>query len=403
MTYLQDHKHYEDRYDDVTIAICRQRERIYVDAFRKAKKDLKPFTGKDKDKDPERELLKVLNIYYYFGVEWVAGERWEKRKAEIQEMMDADEAKDRQLAEARLSSEPVCMHCGKTGLRIISKDLMHRGEYRNYDDPQEVLITLECPVCKKRTPVWEDGTLWERLKTYCPKCKAVMNETSNRKVKVITTTYTCPACDHTYTDTLDLNRPKAEKEKLDPDYEKDKVRFCLSDKAGEEYLKARRNYEELKPVFERMKERQDNKEIYDAIKEMKKPKIAELNPLLAPVLEKAGYIEFSLDKPEMGQDVFIGFSCLDSKSNREDYESRNTLQKLVHKSLEDTNWRLMSEGISYRLGYLNGRLRAYEREEDLKGLVIKAKKIKHKIAATEKTDKNDAYKIKDNMGRDILL
>jgi len=57
-------------------------------------------------------------------------------------------------------------------------------------------------------------------------------------------------------------------------------------------------------------------------KEMKKPKIAELTPLLAPALEKAGYIEFSLDKPEMGKDVFIGFSCLDSKSDREDYDSR---------------------------------------------------------------------------------
>ncbi len=32
--------------------------------------------------------------------------------------------------------------------------------------------------------------------------------------------------------------------------------------------------------------------------------------------------------------------------------------------MRETNWRLMSDGISYRLGYLNGRLRAYEGEED---------------------------------------
>lgn len=399
ITYLQDRKHYEDRYDDVTIDLCRHREQIYVDAFHKAKKDLKPFTGKDKDKDPERELLKVLNIYYYFGVEWLAGERWEKREEEIQKMMDADEAKDRQLAEARLTSEPVCIHCGKTGLRIISKDLIHRGEHRKYDDPEEVLITLECPACKKRTPVWEDGTLWERLNTYCPKCNAVMKETSSRKDKVITTTYICPACDHTYKDTLGLNRPKPKEEKPDPEYEKDKARFCLSDKAGEEYLGARRNYEALKPVFERIKERSDNKEIYDAIKEIKKPKIAELTPLLAPAFEKAGYIEFSLDKPDMGRDVFIGFSCLDSKSDRDDYASRKALKKLVDETLKDTNWRLMSDGIDYRLGYLSGRLRAYEHEEDLKELVTtKTKGLKRKPAV----EKN-AYTIRDNNGREIML
>jgi len=42
---------------------------------------------------------------------------------------------------------------------------------------------------------------------------------------------------------------------------------------------------------------------------------------------------------------------------------------------EAPTWRLMSDGISYRLGYLNGRVRAYEREEDLKQLVIKSKKL----------------------------
>jgi hypothetical protein len=111
------------------------------------------------------------------------------------------------------------------------------------------------------------------------------------------------------------------------------------------------------------------------MKEIKKPKIAELAPLLSPVLEKAGYIEFSLDKPEMGRDVYVGFSCLDNKSDRDDYDSRKTLKKLVDSALSDTNWRLMSDGISYRLGYLNGRVKAFEGEESLKELVIKNKNL----------------------------
>lgn len=98
-------------------------------------------------------------------------------------------------------------------------------------------------------------------------------------------------------------------------------------------------------------------------------------PLLSSSLEKTGYIELHLDKPEMGKDAYIGFSCLDSKSDRGDYDSRKTLKKLVDEALEETNWRLMSDGISYRLGYLNGRVKAYEGEEDLKNLVIKSKEL----------------------------
>ena len=139
------------------------------------------------------------------------------------------------------------------------------------------------------------------------------------------------------------------------------------------------------------------------MKEVKKPKIAELTPLLAPSLEKAGYIEFSLDKPEMGRDVFIGFSCLDSKSGREDYDSRKTLKKLVDKALIDTNWRLMSDGINYRLGYLNGKIRAYEREEDIKNLVMKTRKLKPKDNSIDTDKSRNAYSIKGKNGEDILL
>tara|TARA_R100000655_G_scaffold69995_1_gene108205 strand:+ start:117 stop:374 length:258 start_codon:yes stop_codon:yes gene_type:complete len=85
-------------------------------------------------------------------------------------------------------------------------------------------------------------------------------------------------------------------------------------------------------------------------------------------------MEFHLDKPEMGRDVYVGFSCLDSKSDRNDYDSRKTLKS----ALEDTNWRLMSDGISYRLVYLNGRVKAHESEEDLKKLAMKSKSLKSK-------------------------
>jgi hypothetical protein len=165
----------------------------------------------------------------------------------------------------------------------------------------------------------------------------------------------------------------------------------------------KRDFEGMAQLGKEMQEKRDNKYIYDAVKEIKKPKIAELIPLLSEPLEKEGYIEFHLDKPEMGRDVYVGFSCLDSKSDRKDYDSRKTLKKLVDSALEDTNWRLMSEGISYRLGYLNGRVKAYESEEGLKKLAMKNKNLKPKQTSSDATDKNGNRVLKTPDGKDIIL
>lgn len=65
------------------------------------------------------------------------------------------------------------------------------------------------------------------------------------------------------------------------------------------------------------------------------------------------------------------FTVYEKKADREEYDSKKTLEKLIKEALADTNWRLMSDSVSYRLGMLEGRLRAYEREEDLLKLVEK--------------------------------
>lgn len=63
----------------------------------------------------------------------------------------------------------------------------------------------------------------------------------------------------------------------------------------------------------------------------------------------------------------------------------------------------MSGGIHYRLGYLSGRLRAYELEEDLKNLVMRSKKLKTKQGGGKADTNKKAYTIKDKDGRDIIL
>jgi len=129
--------------------------------------------------------------------------------------------------------------------------------------------------------------------------------------------------------------------------------------------------EQLSRLVERMKDEDKNKELYEKLAKIKKLTVAELQKLLAAALKKEGYINLEFSKLEIGKDVITGFTVQDNKSGRVEYDSRTVLQKLIKQTLSDTNWRLMSEGINYRLGILSGRLRGYENEEDLLKLVGK--------------------------------
>lgn len=111
--------------------------------------------------------------------------------------------------------------------------------------------------------------------------------------------------------------------------------------------------------------------------------IPSASSLLAPAVTKTGYSEFKLGEPQIGREVMVPFGCLDTKPERESYDSRTGLKKLITDTLAGTNWRLMSDGIHHRLGYLSGRLRAYESEDDLRKLIEKeAKSGERKQPAT---------------------
>ncbi len=62
----------------------------------------------------------------------------------------------------------------------------------------------------------------------------------------------------------------------------------------------------------------------------------------------------------------------------------------------------MRDGISYRMWYLNGRLRAYEREEDLKNLVERSIKT-DKTRKLRKTSEQDPQTLSTPDGKKIIL
>ncbi|NQU99831.1 MAG: hypothetical protein HQ538_03765 [Parcubacteria group bacterium] len=146
-----------------------------------------------------------------------------------------------------------------------------------------------------------------------------------------------------------------------------------------EYVKAVKKWVEEKPweaeqlskLVKDWEEKEKNKELYEKLAKIKKLTVAELQNLLTPILKKEGYIKLEFSKPEIGKDVVIGFTVQDNKVSRGEYESKIQLQRAIKKALENTNWRLMSEGAHYRLGLLLGRLRGYESDEDLLRLIKK--------------------------------
>lgn len=355
--YLKDKTYYNELYDRFTIEECRRWE---------SKEDVKD-RKRPKGEDPKLTALKkkfsvkiVIPIALYF----LQGERYRNKSKTISEWMERDRARDEKIANAVEPRGIRCLGCSSP-MDCESRDL-----HTDLDPAKDrVLFFFNCPRCHRKRAYWEGGEEWEPSPNPCPKCKKADLESSySRSDNVVTTTYSCSSCKYKETDKLDLDKKR--EETIDPNFEADRKKYCMSEKEGEEYISSML---QLKNVVDMMKDHEENKEVYDAIDKIKKLTIAELQNLLSPLVKKAGYIKFELGKPEITRDVVIEFSTQDNKPDRAEYDSKHDLQKIIKKALEGTNWRLMSDGISYRLGFLTGRLRGMESKEDLINLVKRRK------------------------------
>ena len=353
--YLKDESYYSDLYDRFTVEECRRIEKNLSGL------EYKPKTKGNK-KSNKKEIKVTINLAptpLYF----IKGERYLKKAETIRKWMERDRARDEKLENTSPPKDIFCPSCNSL-MEATMKDLrLDLDENKN-----RVLFFFECLSCGKRRLVYDNGEEWKPTSVVCPKCKSEMNGKSKREGNKITTVYTCPKCSYKEREVWDLNK-KPKKEKTDPNFEKDRKRFCLSEEQGREYLASKAKFEHLQKMLENWKEREKDKELYDKVAKIKKLTVAELQKLLAAALKKEEYINLEFSKPEIGKDVIISLTVQDNKTNRGEYDSRIQLQRVIKKTLEDTNWRLMSDGIYYRLGILSGRLRGYENDEDLIKLV----------------------------------
>lgn len=345
--YLKEESYYSDNYDHATIKECRWWEAQGVE------KRLAEKVKTSKDKKVQEQYAKGValpNVLYI-----IQGERFRHKAETVREWMDRDRAKDNKVASAIQPPEIRCLTCGLT-MECIDRDLMTSPAHKD----EQVLFMFTCSHCKRGRALWEGGEEWHLPPTPCPKCKTPMTDDAQRVGNVVTTTYTCPKCHHT--ESRKINFDEKYVEPVDPHFEEDRKKYCLSQEEGSDYVY---RMDSMKRLVDEWKEKEKHKDLYDAVAKIKILPIAELQTLLNPIIQKAGYTNFVIGKPEVLRGVTVEFSLRDNQVGRSQHDSAHGLEKLLQKALEGTNWRLMSDGVRYTLGFLNGRLRGVEGEEEL--------------------------------------
>lgn len=357
--HLKNYQHYADLYDKFTVEECRR--------FIKMGTNLA-----DKNNPPDSEYLKdqVLNemgkIWTDVAIEIIKGERYANKEKSIREWMSRDEEIDKYYENAKPPEEITCLLCG----RIMYE--MHKEIETSIDDKKiRVLYMFECPLKHiPRRAFYDDGEEYRHKEPDCKKCRRTTKSNSVRTGDVITTTYTCTSCGYEDVDTLDL-KPKKVEEVIDVDFVKDREEFCLTKEEGDKYIMdslALKSYSDSKKEEEE-KNSKYSEDVREKAKTLKKLTILELEELINESIKDTQFVRLQFKDPVTERDLYIPFVVYDTNANTNPKASEIDLTKIINKVTKDTNWRLMTDGINYRLGMLTGRLRAYEREDDVLELV----------------------------------
>ncbi|MFH1235635.1 MAG: hypothetical protein V1685_01710, partial [Parcubacteria group bacterium] len=215
MPYFKDESYYADLYDHGTVEQCRWWVAQKVEEQLAAK--LLASEGK--------QTKYVLDILYIRK-----GERFRQKAETVREWVDRDRTKDERVANAAQPIDIRCLHCGLT-MPCVDRDLWTRPGFSE----ERVLFTFMCSHCKKGRGIWEDGGEWAFPPSLCPRCQTPMTLMDKRAGNVVTTTATCPKCHHTESSTLDLG--KKYEEPVDPHFEEDRKKYCMSKEEGYDYIR----------------------------------------------------------------------------------------------------------------------------------------------------------------------
>ncbi|MFA5933425.1 MAG: hypothetical protein WC826_05160 [Microgenomates group bacterium] len=362
--YLKDESWYIDHYDLLTIKECLKVIKMFQDVYDKCltSKELQGMSKNDKYIDTTKLM--------YWQLWFVQAQEYKNKKQTIEKWMEDDRIKQEKYDNAVVLQDVHCPSC-KTIMQV--RESRHLEDYM--DQPIRVMFLVRCPKCKKQEWVYENGEIRVSKPDLCPKCDKEIDVKHAKKGQVITWTRRCKHCGYTETEADDFEKSHREylqKEQAEIELlEKYRTAFCLTNEQGEKFLFELEAMEFANQIRNEARQKYDNS-AYQQVSTLKKLTIVELEKLLTGVFEKENYMKLSFAPPEINQFIFAPFTLQDADTTRRENISTSLLEKLIKSTLEKTNWRLV-DGISYRLGFLSGRLKGYEREEDLMKLYEKQK------------------------------
>lgn len=347
MKYLKTDEEYIYRYDKFTVGMCRDFLRLHI-VDDKLESDTK-----------EQRLEKsVKNLWGNVGFEFYKTQLYANKKSTIAEWKREDEKRDNLIERAVWNYGDVkCLSCGSP-MVCEFKDL----EESNSLDTARVMFFFTCPSHRKRL-FYDNGKEYEVEDKKCSKCFSVMLLSSKRNEQSVTTIYTCDKCGNKETEVFNLSAGKE-----DLLFEEDRKKFCLSEEVGNAQMVGVSNLEHCSKIWE---EKEKNKDIYEKIEKVERVTILDLESRLSKPLEKSGFVRFHFRDPERSPNVelYVPFVVYDDVKGRTSLQSSFALKSLLKKLLKGTNWRLMSEGVTYKVGMLEGRLRVYDTEQEMIKLV----------------------------------
>lgn len=376
--YLKDEQYYIDRYDLLTIKECIQAVKTFQEVYQESLKN-------EEVKDiPEKEKIKAFNYLLNTRLFALKASEYQNKKELVQKWIDQDRIEQEKYDTTPEPQGILCPHC-KSSMFVVTKHLEGFT-----DKPLRVMFLFRCTACKKQEWVYDNREVRVSKPDLCSKCNKEINVTHKKKGQVITWTRKCKHCGHTETEVDDFEKSHAEylkKEQEDKELlEKFRAEFCLTDEKGKEYIETLEALDVAHEAYEEEVQKYDS-QAYQYAVQLNKISIVDLEKLLSERVGKAKYIKLSFDKPEIGEHVIVPFIVQDADSSRKENIRVAELKKLIDDALEGTNWRLMGDYMSSRLGYISGRLKGYEREEDFFKLSGKQKEPKPSKIDPEKKSK----------------
>lgn len=362
--YLKNLEYYSDLHDQGTIAEVKSTIESLGPKPGMLDKPIKKDNGTEMTmEEKQNDYGRVSNMIIYV----TKGERYLAKAEAVKKWMDKDRKLDQRLEQVIITTK-FCDKCGQT---MDCTDKSYHGI-----DYKRIMLLYSCPDCKRIRGFFEDGEEYHTPENRCKKCGKLNDHKVEKDEKKILITDTCTGCGNIETyefknGARDKTEEEQQKEKERRQFLADRENYCFTEKEGEGYRGFKTSTKEIEEMFNKDKEKEKNKALYDEVAKMQKLNIAQINKLLSEGLAKENYINIQFGNPEMGREVIINFTVQENDINRKEYDSNKQLKKAIETLLSNTNWKLMSDGVSGRLGILSGRLKALEKEEYLLEMVKK--------------------------------